>query len=595
MNPARFHAIVTRSLFGRHVGAGSDGDRICMKPLLPHLTTRLALALVPGTVSAGFFQQTDRYLGGAGSSEIVVHDRSQQSLYNVYGTRGVNGGVEVLGFGDPFNVTQQGVVDMSVIDGLTVGSISSVAADPLGRGFGVASFIPVNSGTDKGRVVFFDPVSRAVIHSVEVGYHPDMLRFSKDGTKIFVANEGEPISEGSGTLTHFDRAGSVSIIDLSTVSSLADVAGLGLGQVADYDFSSAHLASGVTLSGVRVNPSNAAPGVRYFDIEPEYITESGGKLYISLQENNAVAEFDLTSRQYTAVGSLGTIQTLLDASDRDGGIFINDLIHGLPMPDTLASYMVGGKTYLLTANEGDSRPPDFVGTGHPLVGDDARFSQLGTPGRPALDPTVDAALDALYGGDAQAAAALGRLTISLTDGDLDLDGDIDQPTAFGTRSFSIWDASTLTRVYDSGSEFEQRTALLVPGFFNSDGTLGSFDTRSDNKGPEPEGVTVGQAYGRTLAFIGLERTGGIMVYDVSTPWAPTFFDYINTGERGAEGLEFIPASESPTGKALLLVGYEVDGAVGVYTVIPEAGTVPAGFALLGLAGAVWRRRRPVTD
>lgn len=551
------------------------------------LTAPLALVLSTGSLSASLFPQLDSYTGGAGSSEIVVHDRFQQSLYNVYGTRGANGGVEILDFADPTNVTQSGLVDMSNINGLTVGSISSVSADPLGRGFGVATFIPLNSGTDKGRVVFFDPSTKTVLHSVEVGYHPDMIRFSKDGTQIFVANEGEPISEGSN---HFDRAGSVSVIDLSGVASKTDVAGLGSGQIADYDFSDSNLAPGVNLNGIRINPSNVTPGNLFKDVEPEYITQSGNKLYVSLQENNALAELDLTSGKWTAIGSLGTIETLIDASDRDGGININDLIHGLPMPDVISSYTVGGKTYVLTANEGDSRPPDFVSSGHPLRTDEARFADLGVGGRPALDPAVDSALDALYGGNAQATSALGRLTISITDGNLDADPDIERPTAFGTRSFSIWDASDFSLVYDSGSDFETLTATLVPGLFNSDGTLTSFDTRSDNKGPEPEGVTVGRAYGRTLAFIGLERVGGVMVYDISDPNAPTFFDYFNTGERGAEGLEFIAAADSPTGKPLLLVGYEVSGKVGVYTVVPEAGSVPAGLAVLGLAFGVWRRR-----
>jgi len=244
----------------------------------------------------------------------------------------------------------------------------------------------------------------------------------------------------------------------------------------------------------------------------------------------------------------------------------------------------------MSANEGDARPPDFVRSGHPLIGDDGRFSDLGSGGRPALDSGADLILDALYAGNAQASAALGRLTISLTDGDLDADGDIDRPTTFGTRSFSIWDAESMSLVYDSGTDFEMITAALVPAVFNSDGIATSFDGRSDNKGPEPEGIVVGRAYGKTLAFIGLERTGGVMVYDISNPLAPKYFDYFNTGERGAEGMEFIPAANSPTGQPLLLVGYEVTGQVGVYTVVPEARTISAGFALLGLAVVSWRRR-----
>jgi len=313
---------------------------------------------------------------------------------------------------------------------------------------------------------------------------------------------------------------------------------------------------------------------------------------VTLQENNAIAEFDLTQGKWTSVSGLGTIEKLMDASDRDGVALSDDLIHGLPMPDGVASYQVGGKTYLVTANEGDSRPPDFVQTGHPLVQDDARFAQLGSSGRPALDPAVDLILDAQYGGDAQADPALGRLTLSIQDGDVDSDGDIDEPTVFGTRSFSIWDADTMSLVFDSGTDFEDITNLLVPSVFNSDGTPASFDTRSDNKGPEPEGVTIGQAFGRTLAFVGLERTGGIMVYDISDPLAPAFFNYFNTGQRGAEGLEFIPAKFSPVGMPLLLAGYEVSSEVGVYALVPESGVGVAGLAVLGgVAGVLWRRRK----
>jgi len=317
-----------------------------MNPPTRYLAFPLALVVTQSSLSAGFFKQLESYTGPAGGSEIVVHNRFDQTLFNVFGTRGTSGGVEILDFLDPANVTSQGLIDMTSIDGLTVGSISSVAADPLGRGFGVASFIPFNSGSDKGRVVFFDPASKAVLHSVEVGYHPDMIQFSQDGTKIFVANEGEPISEGVGALTHSDRAGSISVIDLASVAAKIDVSGIGLGQVTDYDFSAANLGGGVDLAGVRVNPSNAAAGDRFKDVEPEYITQAGNKLYVSLQENNAVAEFDLDQGKWTSVKSLGTIEKLIDASDRDGGIFINDLIHGMPMPDTLASYTIAGKTYV---------------------------------------------------------------------------------------------------------------------------------------------------------------------------------------------------------------------------------------------------------
>ncbi|MEM9173085.1 MAG: hypothetical protein AAGA84_10310 [Pseudomonadota bacterium] len=68
----------------------------------------------------------------------------------------------------------------------------------------------------------------------------------------------------------------------------------------------------------------------------------------------------------------------------------------------------------------------------------------------------------------------------------------------------------------------------MPEQFNSNNDDNdSFDSRSDDKGPEPEGITWGKVRGKRLAFIGLERVGGIMVYDITNPTAPTFATYVN--------------------------------------------------------------------
>ena len=89
--------------------------------------------------------------------------------------------------------------------------------------------------------------------------------------------------------------------------------------------------------------------------------------------------------------------------------------------------------------------------------------------------------------------------------------------------------------------------------------------------------TIGE---KTFAFIGLERMGGIMVYDVTDPAAPVFVDYYNSrsdwstedvesvagsaGDLGPEGLKFVPAAQSPNGQPLLIVGNEVSGTTSVY-------------------------------
>jgi len=132
-------------------------------------------------------------------------------------------------------------------------------------------------------------------------------------------------------------------------------------------------------------------------------------------------------------------------------------------------------------------------------------------------------------------------------------------------------------VWDSGDEFEQITASVYPGFFNASNSDLTLDSRSDNKGPEPEGVTVGRVGPRDYAFIGLERIGTLMVYDVTDPRSPQFVQYLNTrsfgndrlpgqDDSGAEGVTFVSAEDSPNGRPLLLVGNEVSQTMAVFEV-----------------------------
>jgi uncharacterized repeat protein (TIGR01451 family) len=235
----------------------------------------------------------------------------------------------------------------------------------------------------------------------------------------------------------------------------------------------------------------------------------------------------------------------LDASDRDGGISIKNYpVSGMFMPDAIASFAANNRTYYVTANEGDTRT------------EDAPVSEL------TLDPIVFPNAATL-----KEDANLGRLTVSEIDGDTDNDGDYDKLFAYGTRSFSIFDDQGKL-VYNSGADFEKITAQQVPSIFNSDGTAASFDGRSDNKGPEPEGVTIGVVNNRTYAFIGLERVGGVMVYEVTNPAKPQFIEYSppQAGDEAPEGIVFIPASDSPNGKNLLVLSNEVSRTVTTYEV-----------------------------
>ncbi len=154
---------------------------------------------------------------------------------------------------------------------------------------------------------------------------------------------------------------------------------------------------------------------------------------------------------------------------------------------------------------------------------------------------------------------------------------------FGARSMSIFQVTDdgLERVFDTASQMEQTVAELLPENFNtSNDENASFDGRSDDKGPEPEGIAVGEIEGRTYAFVGLERVGGIMVYDITEPASTTFVQYINnrdfgledtpetlvTTDLGPEGVYFIAAENSPNGQPLLMVGNEVSGTTTIFVI-----------------------------
>jgi Ca2+-binding RTX toxin-like protein len=377
------------------------------------------------------------------------------------------------------------------------------------------------------------------------------LTFTPDGTKVLVANEGEPNSYGQANSV--DPEGSVSIINLAGGVAAATV------QTADFSSYNSQAAA-LKASGVRI----IGPGATVAqDLEPEYIAVApdGLTAWVTLQENNAIAILDIATGKITSIAPLGAKNYNLpgngiDASDRDltattGKINIqNQPAFGLYQPDAIASFAIAGKTYYITANEGDAR--DYTGF--------AEEVRVGASGY-ALDPTGFPTAATL-----KQNANLGRLTVTNASGDTDGDGDFDRIESFGARSFSIWDA-TGKQIYDSGDRLEKITATLAPTSFNSDGTAASFDTRSDNKGPEPEGVVVGVINNRTYAFIGLERTGDVIVYDVTTPSQPQFVQYLNPPEDvGVEGLTFITAADSPTGKPLLVTTAEVSKTVGVFEI-----------------------------
>ncbi|WP_310475379.1 choice-of-anchor I family protein [Sandarakinorhabdus sp.] len=406
-----------------------------------------------------------------------------------------------------------------------------------------------------GYIALFSAADGSLIKTIQVGVLPDQLTFTPDGSKLLVANEGQPASVGDNPV------GSVSIIDMAGGAAAATVVNT-IGFTALNGFEATLRAQGLaTLNG------QAAAA----DIEPEYISVSadGTRAYVTLQEVNAVAVIDLTNPtadRPLSIQPLGSIDrnlvgNALDTSDRDNGsggpaINIRNVnIQSLAQPDAIASYTVGGVTYFITANEGDARE---------VFTDSVRLGSAGYILDPTLFPNAAALKDN---------ANLGRLNVLTNVGDTDGDGDFDQIFTLGGRSISIFRQEadgSITKVRETGGEFEAILAANNPGSFNSNQSTAasSFDTRSDDKGPEPEGVSIGVVGGRTYAFVGLERVGGYMVYDVTDPANANFVTYKpQTGaDLGPETSAFVAAADSPTGQALLISGQEISNTVTVYSI-----------------------------
>lgn len=439
------------------------------------------------------------------------------------------------------NVALKGVGSSVSVNGNLI-AVSSLAPEPSDTGF-VEIFKMdgvTKTGVGKGAGV-------KKVAEFRLCHQPDMLTFSPDGRKLLVACEGSPDAEFEN-----DPAGGIAVLSLpENDDDLANGVKVNVLGFEDQD-STALMKAGVRRIG-------AAPF--YKTLEPEYITvsEDSKVAWVSLQENNAMARVDLTTEKITNVFPFGFVDHSkpgfgIDAKG-DGKASIENIpVHGLRQPDGMANITLDGKTFVLTANEGApvNDYKDWTDATTPLV----LFEQN------KLDQSVF---------DAAMLSKLQKLTVSRLDGCPEVvSGKCPYLTSFGSRSMSIFDGTTGALIWDSGDQLEQMFAKVAPEYFNWNAKKAKFkkETRSADKGCEPENVTIGMVGDKRYAFLGLERMSGVAVFDITDVNAPKLVDYyLDPKDRGPEGILFISADKSPVpGQALLIVGYEYSKTLTIYKV-----------------------------
>lgn len=529
--------------------------------------------------------QIARYSAGqynvdGGVMEIVAYNQATEWAYAINGQSGKLAAIPLAGLtaGAHVEALTGTEIDVKALveaedSTFQYGDMTSVAISPDSTT--LAAALQAQGSNDPGRVALFtceEDGGLTLEALVETGAQPDMVTFAGDGV-VLTADEGEP-REGYGE-NIADPKGSVTVVDVEAQESTV------------VDFSAFDSQRDQLAEDGIVLKKGSAPSV---DLEPEYIAVSGGKAYVTLQENNAIAVLDIESQAFEGVYSAGfedhsTTAIDLDKKDDAYDPQTYESLLGIRMPDGIAAFTVEGTTYLVTANEGDAREWGDEDQGTFYLSEDERdFGEEGVTSPTGAITAENSGLE-------------GKVVFFKTE---DFDGlDPEKDYVFGGRSFTVFQATEngLEEVFTSGDDFEALTAQYVPEYFNASNDNAVLDDRSGKKGPEAESVTVGTVDGKTYAFVALERTGGVMAYDVTDPEAITFVNYVNTrdfgttvegseeyedgeldkwvtgGDVAPEGLLFLDAASSPNGEPLLLAACEVSGTVAVYQLGSEDLTV----------------------
>lgn len=442
-----------------------------------------------------------------GVPEISAYDKETQLVFST-NTEGKK--VEVIDISDIDNPKLKTDIDITPFGG----NLNSVAVQ---NGLLAIAIEGEDKAVNLGKIVVYKTNNLTTpFINVEAGFLPDMVTFTPDGKYILSANEGEPNDTNT-----IDPKGSITLLNIETKEATT------------LDFTSFNSQeAALKEKGFRVfGETNGVKNALDVDIEPEYIAvaDDSKTAYIALQENNGIAVLDLESKSFTSILALGAKDYnnfKFDLSDKDDTFQLNTWnVKSFYQPDAIDYFSVNGTGYIITANEGDAR--DYDG-----FSEEVRVEDLD------LDPSVYPNATEL-----KMKQNLGRLKVTTVNGDEDGDGLYEQIYGYGARSFSIWSTSGAL-VYDSGNLLTTKT-----------NELGSYpENRSDDKGTEPEAVVTYSTNNNTYAFIGLERSGDVFIFNITNPNSPVFMKSLKN--TSPEGLLIVPATDSPNGKDLLIVSNE---------------------------------------
>ena len=507
---------------------------------------------------------------GAGSSEIAAFHAGSK---RIFATNGVKNTIDIFDISDVANPKKVDSISLERYGN----DITSVAA---GRDVVVAAVLVTETfsatgvpTTPNGKIVVFDTNGTFLSATDILGVLPDSVTFAPDGTTALVAIEAQPVcakddpataeKESTDYSKASDPVGGVSVVDLTDPTApVVRFAGFDQFTVEEMR------AKGIAVSSVVDDVSK--------DFEPEFVTAADNKTaYVTIQEANAIGKLNIetaTFESITRAFESKLSNTARDTSDKDSGAGPRNYrnVVGASQPDAIASFKVGSGHYFLTANEGDARE-------YTCLNDDLRAASL------IVDPKRFGDWTTLSG-----TADLGRAKVNPNIGDKDGDGDIDTIHLRGSNSMTMYRNGYA--YWDSGDLLNQiqTQAFGVANINGSHSYSKDLSTmnyvgqdRSDDKGAEPEGVALGMVGDRRIAILGLERMTALAIFDITRPLEPVFQEWLQMLPTKAtpaadvkhwspEGIIFVPADKSPSGKALIITSYELSGSLSIHEIEPRS-------------------------